>query len=252
MRSTVCKIIAVILLATGARAFDATPLMSFFRVDITTSTDPVPDYVSRWLLDDNIATTNVLDDSGSNNGYATANSSIMHGVGKIGTGSFTNCNIDKVWVPDAENLKSNNFSVTAWVWQYVNDPAYPIIAIKPVTYLGGNEQFGLGGNAGKIGFWVKATTMKYAFGAVNSMNELTGGWHFVTGVYDGTNVLIYLDGIERGRTAASGAITTSTNPLHIGLPFSGFVGLNGKIDDVRYYGRPISSNEVLTIYNAYK
>jgi len=25
-----------------------------------------------------------------------------------------------------------------------------------------------------------------------------------------------------------------------------------RIDDVRYYGRTISSNEVLTIYNAYK
>jgi beta-galactosidase len=243
-------IIALLLLATSARAFDATPLMSFFNP--TAVVDPVPDYVSRWLFDDNAATTNVLDDAGRNNGYATANSSVMHGSGKVGTGSFTNCAVDKVWVPDAANLKSNYFSVTAWAWQYANDPFYPNIAIKPIGYLGGNEQFGLGGNGGKLGFWVKATTMKYALGSANSMNELTGGWHFVAGVYDGTNVFIYLDGVERGRTEASGAISTTTNPLHIGLPFTGFNGLNGKIDDVRYYGRALTSNEQLTIYNAYK
>ncbi len=221
-------------------------------LSVTSVFDPVPDYVSRWLLDDNTSTTNVVDETGRNNGFASVNSSVMHGAGKIGTGSFTNCAVDKVWAPDAENLKSNYFSVTAWAWQYANDPDYPHIVLKPITYVGGNEQFGLGGNLGRLGFWVKATTMKYALGSANSMNELTGGWHFVAGVYDGTNVLIYLDGIERGRTAASGAIITTTNPMHIGLPFTGFNGLNGKIDDVRYYGRALSSDEQLSIYNYYK
>lgn len=255
MRLTGYSLALAILLPFASLAdwrgdFDADCAM-FLRPGVLVS-DPVPDYVSRWLLDDNTSTTNIVDETGRNNGYASVNSAVMHGTGKVGTGAFTNCAVDKVWAPDAENLKSNYFSVTAWAWQYASDPGYPHIVIKPITYVGGNEQFGLGGNAGKIGFWVKATTMKYALGEAGSMNKLTGGWHFVAGVYDGTNVLIYSDGVERGRTAASGAITTSTEPLQIGRSLSVFTGINGKIDDVRYYGRALSSNEVLSIYNAYK
>lgn len=258
MRSTVCKIVCAVLIPFAALAdwrqdFDDACSAVVASIGAKPVVDPVPDYVSRWLFDDNAATTNVLDDAGRNNGYATANSAVMHGAGKIGTGSFTNCAVDKVWIPDSAGINSNTFSLCAWVWQYANDAGYPSIVLKPITYVGGNEEYGLGGNAGKLSFEAKvAGAMKYALGSANSMNETTGGWHFMAGVYDGTNCYVYLDGIERGKTAASGAITTTTEPLQIGRALTVFSGFNGKIDDVRYYGRALSSNEQMTIYNAYK
>jgi hypothetical protein len=61
MRSTACKIIFAILLATGARAFDATPLMSFFGASASAFS---------WTATGNYYTTNYTE--GGTNWYEVA------------------------------------------------------------------------------------------------------------------------------------------------------------------------------------
>ncbi len=98
-----------------------------------------------------------------------------------------------------------------------------------------NSYDGTGGGIGRI--------------ALNYTTDTS--WHHVLGIYDGTNVSIYLDGTQGTSGAFTGAVTMNDRPLHIGkgedVPYA--VDLNGltvpaKIDDARLYDRALSSSEI--------
>jgi len=77
-------------------------------------------------------------------------------------------------------------------------------------------------------------------------------WYHLTGVYDGTNVFLYVDGIL---IDSSGPVTMSSSindDLIIGRRDAGNsdpATLNGKIDEVRIYNRALSADEVRRLYN---
>lgn len=74
----------------------------------------------------------------------------------------------------------------------------------------------------------------------------TGTWMHVACVYNGATVKIYINGVEVGSAARTGAVTTSTRNVRIGGrdtsdPAEYF---SGNIDDVRIYNRPLGASEV--------
>ncbi len=73
----------------------------------------------------------------------------------------------------------------------------------------------------------------------------TDTWRHVALVYDGTNKIIYIDGMEDARVASTGRINVSAYDLYIGAN-SQQTGrdLKGVVDDVRIYSRPLSAAEV--------
>jgi hypothetical protein len=76
-------------------------------------------------------------------------------------------------------------------------------------------------------------------------------WHFLTGVYDGANVQIYVDGTMEHQTPASSITMSSTNnDLDIGGYCMGHGGdfSNFVIDEVRVYSRGLSASEVQQLY----
>ncbi|MGB4833679.1 MAG: LamG domain-containing protein, partial [Candidatus Moraniibacteriota bacterium] len=75
-------------------------------------------------------------------------------------------------------------------------------------------------------------------------------WHLVTGVYDGANLIIYVDGVNTGQTAAAGiTMPSTTNTLQIGGNCTGNPHYwNGTIDDVRVYSRALSVDEISQLY----
>lgn len=77
-----------------------------------------------------------------------------------------------------------------------------------------------------------------------------GEWFHFVGVYDGSNVRIYVNGVEENSTAVTGTLVQTKQPLVIGR--YGTVGetANGLIDDVRLYNRGLSVAEVQALYNA--
>ena len=81
---------------------------------------------------------------------------------------------------------------------------------------------------------------------------ITSGWHHFVGVYDGTNVDTYLDGVANGTRSNTGTLGTTTGAfnLNIGRHFqaSQFNYFTGAIDDVRVYSAALSSGEVSTLY----
>ncbi len=76
-------------------------------------------------------------------------------------------------------------------------------------------------------------------------------WTHIAMVYDGSNLKIYVNGVEDNSVALTGDLNpASSTPLRIG-EYGGGSGyeLNGYVDDVRVYSRALSDSEIQDIYS---
>jgi hypothetical protein len=72
-----------------------------------------------------------------------------------------------------------------------------------------------------------------------------GKWHLAAAVYDGSAMRFYFDGREIAREAVSGPIDTSgSRSAYIGSWDGGNEFFPGGIDDVRIYGRALTTDEI--------
>lgn len=94
----------------------------------------------------------------------------------------------------------------------------------------------------------------YGFTAVSDISDLNDGkWHYVTAVFDGTEAILYIDGLRRsasvhlsGMTLASG---TTNVAIGYGMTWQGRTGyFKGLIDEVKIYDRSLSPTEINSIY----
>jgi hypothetical protein len=69
-------------------------------------------------------------------------------------------------------------------------------------------------------------------------------WHFVAGVYDGSNILQYVDGQRDAGVAASGAIGEIPGVFRIGQAQTNLPSMPGIIDEVAVYNRAMTFEEV--------
>lgn len=101
-------------------------------------------------------------------------------------------------------------------------------------------------------FWDTTSTIRF-FGDDWGTNYSSSGtiaigvWYHVTGVFDATNVTLYING--RAQTSGSyGAETTlgaATDPLEFGRLGTGDTyNFNGQLDDIRIYDRVLSISEI--------
>lgn len=76
-------------------------------------------------------------------------------------------------------------------------------------------------------------------------------WHHVAGVYDGTNLTLYIDGVQN-RTAQVGATTVFTNgSLFLGRNYAGNdFTFAGALDEAHLYDTALTAEDVLALYNA--
>ena len=74
-------------------------------------------------------------------------------------------------------------------------------------------------------------------------------WHFVVGVYDGTTVMIYYDGIKQtATTSITGNIKSVSSPVTLGTYQKSDDFFNGTISDVMIWNRALTNNEVQQLY----
>jgi hypothetical protein len=77
-----------------------------------------------------------------------------------------------------------------------------------------------------------------------------GPWYHFVGVYDGTTVHLYVNGVEEINAPFSGTLLQTTAPLCIGRYGTADEPVNGLVDEVRLYNRALSATDVQTLYNA--
>jgi hypothetical protein len=88
---------------------------------------------------------------------------------------------------------------------------------------------------------------------VASTNALsTGQWHLIGGVYDGTNLMVYVDGQLEASLAYAAGIFPGQDPLFIGWNWSSqWTGTwNGALDEVRVFDVALSAGEILAEFQS--
>ena len=73
-------------------------------------------------------------------------------------------------------------------------------------------------------------------------------WHKVTCVYDGATAKIYINGLEDLSVATTGSITGSTDNLLLGAATTATWHLDGGLDNVLIWSRPLAPAEVASLY----
>ena len=144
----------------------------------------------------------------------------------------------------------NAFSISAWVNPAVTSQAsYARIAETQVSsglYLGVEStgtmyQFVVNGGTGATG------TCGVQYGCAEG-GSVTAGWHLVSGTYDGTTTILYVDGAMVASDTAQ-APSNASLPLYIGqAAVSGSVW-NGLVDDLRLYSRALTASEISTLFH---
>jgi uncharacterized repeat protein (TIGR03803 family) len=207
---------------------------------------PPAGLVSWWR-----AESNALDSVGMNNGALVNNAT--YAPGEVGTAfSFGGTN-DYVSVPSAPALNPTN-AITIEAWVYANGtPAVASgIAGNWDDLTGNNRTYLFWLYGGRLGFYISHDGTGYT-SVADSTPLPTNSWVHVAATYDGTNMVIYRNGVQVGLTVYPGIIATNSRPFFIGRTDGGGVSSeywNGLIDELSLYNRALSSNEIAAIYSA--
>ena len=117
-----------------------------------------------------------------------------------------------------------------------------------------DDSFYLGLNSGIVGWQLNAGA-EYSI-ADGTTNIADGQWHHVVATWDGSNQLVYVDGVLDGTTTYSGTgggqINDTDLPVIIGVTVNDGGGpryFDGQIDDIYLYRSALVADEVLTLFN---
>jgi hypothetical protein len=139
-------------------------------------------------------------------------------------------------------MPTSAITVEAWVNTQQKDVWQGIVGKNNNTYPYYYGGYWLGITyANTFRFWIDIGGTPQTVGSTDIINLNT--WYHVVGVYDGSTVKIYVDGILKGSTSATGSITAVTTSLRIGYTYDGS-RFNGLIDEVRIYNRALSEEEI--------
>ena len=183
----------------------------------------------------------------------------------VGTASFTNTLStyfdgidDRVEINRTLGSGYAELSVSTWV-KYNNNLAtsnkyHPIVA-KIGSSFGDsfslqNIRSGASPNGGEVFFNVQ--TPNGSFNAISGVVPSQNVWYNIVGTYDGSNVKIYIDGVLKATTSATGSINNNNELMMLGdAGYGGFSAiLNGNLDEISIYSRGLTQIEVTSIYNS--
>lgn len=207
----------------------------------------VDELVSFWTLDDaDIDGDTVKDIVSGNNG--TMQGKPKRVAGKInqalefdGKSAFVDCGRD-----DSLNLTE---ALTIELWMKPNSAGEGGPNAGPIckAIAGGSWNWQLRYNApgSFMGFQFNAGGSKW----VSVQERLKAGeWYHITGTYDGSDAVCYLNGVEKDKISMP-PINSSNDPLLIGQ--DGWVNVfDGVVDEARIYNRALSPSEVKQNYQS--
>ena len=190
---------------------------------------------------------NANDVAGTNNG--TLVEGVGFAPGEVGQAFSFDGVSSYVSIPDSPLLDSLTTSITIELWLKTDQLTSDWTGI--VTK--GNSAWQLQATPGANTVDFNVSLSAGDLSGSRSIND--GQWHHVAGVYDGTNMFLYLDGTLDGSMPATGLIPQNSYPLSIGANAQGIEGspmyfFNGLIDEVSIYNRALTASEIQAIYAA--
>ena len=148
------------------------------------------------------------------------------------------------------------FSISAWFNN--NNVSSNSWVISAGSNGGTNWDIKIGATSGKITFRMRTSSGGTGYTDLISQTISNNVWYNVTGVFTGTQQILYLNGVQES-TASVTFYRSITNNIYgaigcffyNGIPWSG--DFNGEIGPISFYkSKALSSSEVLHNYNALK
>lgn len=171
--------------------------------------------------------------------------------GKFGKALVFDSVDDQVVVPTSENLDiEDEITMMAWALADENLTAdwRTVVGKSPTSVLGQNS-FAYDIRTDQTG------TLRFSLNIEGVWTHVMGPilgidtWYHIAGTYDGSTMILYLDGEAIGNTATSGSINVVADPVCVGnIVDAAGGGFNeywsGAIDEVRIWNRALSEEEV--------
>ncbi|MDD2916815.1 MAG: LamG domain-containing protein, partial [Candidatus Gracilibacteria bacterium] len=212
--------------------------------------------VGYWSFDE--GTGNIAyDRSGNGNDGILTGSILPNWVnGKLTNGLSFSGNGNYV-TPGKKLEMTGRFSLSMWV----KPTALDITPTHAVGFLGNAEWGGLGGKGYHMG-WYRTNSFNFLIEEKASATGIgippaqyfSGNtWVYVTGVFDGYNASIYINGARLGTQGGVKPASGASYNLQIGRdPQGGWTDpeFSGTLDEVRIYNRALSDSEVQALYNS--
>ncbi|MCA9378871.1 DUF2341 domain-containing protein, partial [Candidatus Dojkabacteria bacterium] len=211
-------------------------------------------YVGVWHLDEDPSGTapQVIDYS-TNGHNGTSNGTMLTGdlvAGQIGNSLDFDGSDDYISVPAATALEPDTLTFSAWI-KTSNSTQYRTVFSNRAA-ADDDYSYRMNFSGTNLAFTINTdgTSGGAASANVASSSVADGTWHYVTGVYDGSAVYIFLDGTYVTSTAkVSAVLHDSGNDLWIGLQSTSTPYFLGVIDEVRLQSTPRFQAWLLTEYN---
>ena len=172
-------------------------------------------------------------------------------AGQFGSALMFDATDDQVVVPTNDTLDIET-EITMMVWARPGPNLTAdwrnLVGKSPTNVLG-NATFSYSiraDNSGAMRFSLNLGTWQYILGPT----FVEDTWNHITGTYDGTQLILYVDGESVGTTSASGTINVTADPVCIGnLVNAAGASQNeywsGVLDEVRIWDRALSADEVI-------
>ena len=205
--------------------------------------------VAAWPFYEGSGTT--LNDISGNQNNGVITGGITWVGGRAGYAlSFANSTSQYVDIPTSSVLNLTTAATfSAWI-NVANSPTASYTILSKGTGNGGDGYiFNVGGNGStdpKLALSLyDGTTWDTVTGALVT----AGAWCHAVAVWDGANVTIYVNGVNKGSVAGHTMIADA-NDFLIGIQGTTIHAnpMNGQIDDVRVYNRALSAAEVAQLY----
>jgi hypothetical protein len=218
--------------------------------------EPPSNLVGWWPGEGNAHDSASVDDGALEGGATFASGLVGQAFSFDGTNAY-------VEIPDAPALDPANLTLEAWVLFNSLDSAgsggspagQQYIIFKQNTRSSGFEGYYLGKERGDSGDYFVFTVTSAAgqpAQVVSSPTIATNTWYHIAAVRTSTNIQLYIDGASIGQAAAAWPQDYGTLPLFFGSSgqSSWDHKLNGLLDEVSLYNRPLAASEIASIYNA--
>jgi hypothetical protein len=204
--------------------------------------------VGYWKFNETGGTT-ASDSSGYGNSGTLINGPNWTGNGAL---SFDGIN-DYVEVLDSASLTFNS-KITLSVWILLNEDSirFMKIIINPSSAVSEDpwENYCIDLRRKNPRFMISSGTSGTWHGAYDTTNGsplAVGVWYHLAGTYDGSTMILYVNGQPTESLAVSLPIGNNNLPVFIGSR-GGVDGFTGLIDDVRIYNRALTVDEVAGLY----
>jgi hypothetical protein len=190
----------------------------------------------------------LLDSSGNGNHAQARGDARSVSDAQRGTVLEFDGNGDYLEIPNSASLNITGDQITLASWVYFEDVAGDpeIVIAKPYqdgSHVSPYFSYGLHMlSNGTPRFW-----LSFSGGARNapgSPNFQSGRWYHMAGVYDGAQMILYVDGEVSATTSATGNIVGYDNPLLLGINGGRGEPMEGKIDEVAIFDRALPQAEI--------